>query len=194
MYPISEIMTGLSFVSIWYLVPSTGYYLFQNTIPNQDVLVYQVLSTMYFILIISILIAILLSDFKYQIIPDQLVIALAIVSIYFVIAHPLDSLLGAIVTTGIIGLIFAMTKGKGMGFGDVKFAVPMGLILGAKSGFLALYLAFMIGGIVGIALLLFKLKKIKSKIAFGPFLIVGMIIMLFLQKPIYDLIDRFYSF
>ncbi len=123
-----------------------------------------------------------------------MVIALGILSIPFIIMHPLDSILGALVISGILFFIYKVTKEKGMGFGDVKFAIPMGLILGAKAGFLGLYLAFMIGGIVGIILLIFRLRKMKSMIAFGPFLIAGMSMMLFFQERIYTYFTAWFHF
>jgi leader peptidase (prepilin peptidase)/N-methyltransferase len=71
-----------------------------------------------------------------------------------------------------------------MGFGDVKFSIIIGLLLGVKAGLIAIYLSFLIGGIIGIILLVAKAKKLKSKIAFGPFLIVGVILMLFFNEAI----------
>jgi leader peptidase (prepilin peptidase)/N-methyltransferase len=68
------------------------------------------------------------------------------------------------------GLIIFLTKGRGMGMGDMKFAILMGLILGGKL-VAALYLAFVLGAIVGIFLILLKKKSLKSKVPFGPFLV-----------------------
>jgi leader peptidase (prepilin peptidase)/N-methyltransferase len=80
--------------------------------------------------------------------------------------------------------LWLITKGKGMGFGDVKFSLIMGVLLGLKGGLVALYLAFITGGIVGLILVLLKKKKLKSKIAFGPFLAIGTIIMLFFADKV----------
>jgi prepilin signal peptidase PulO-like enzyme (type II secretory pathway) len=61
-----------------------------------------------------------------------------------------------------------------MGLGDVKFAVLGGMIVGLKLLFIWLLLAFLTGGIVGIILILARKAKMKTKIAFGPFLILGL--------------------
>jgi len=75
----------------------------------------------------------------------------------------------------------------------VKLAFNMGILLGIKGGLLALYFAFIIGGIFGAYLLLSKKKKLKGKIAFGPFLVVGVLIMLLFQKPIFEFILQTYG-
>ena len=89
--------------------------------------------------------------------------------------------------------LWLVTAGRGMGFGDVKLSFTIGFLLGAKAGFLALYFAFVIGGIIGLILLLLKKKKLKSKIAFGPFLVLGVLIMLFWQKEVFQLINKIYG-
>ena len=91
-------------------------------------------------------------------------------------------------------LIFLITKGNGMGFGDVKFSYIIGFILGTKSGLIALYIGFVIGGLIALILMLTKKAKLKTKIAFGPFLIFGFYIMLFFAKELYSLINKVYGF
>ena len=83
-----------------------------------------------------------------------------------------------------IGLLFFalywFSKGKGMGFGDIYLSAFVGLILGFPRGLMAIYFAFIAGGLIGLILLILKRKKLKSKIAFGPFLAAsGIIFMLF---------------
>ena len=57
-----------------------------------------------------------------------------------------------------------------MGLGDVKLAFLMGLILGWPSILIALLISFFSGSIIGICLILFGKKGLKSQIPFGPFL------------------------
>ncbi|WP_411955959.1 hypothetical protein [Clostridium estertheticum] len=49
----------------------------------------------------------------------------------------------------------------------------LGIFLGAKGVLIALFLAFVIASIISILLLLFKIKKRKDHIPFGPFLALG---------------------
>jgi len=69
--------------------------------------------------------------------------------------------------------IFLLTKGKAMGFGDVKFSFFMGLFLGWPMIVVALFLAFFSGAIIGLILIALKKKGLKSEVPFGPFLIFG---------------------
>jgi len=88
-------------------------------------------------------------------------------------------LLGALVVGGFLFLIYLFTRGKGMGLGDVKLGILIGLMLGLTNGILALVMAFIIGSIVGIILLASKKKSLKDWVPFGPFLALGVLIIIF---------------
>ena len=60
-----------------------------------------------------------------------------------------------------------------MGWGDVKMAALIGLVLGHKLVFVALMLAVISGGLIAVILLISKVKGRKQSIAFGPFLSLG---------------------
>lgn len=137
-------------------------------------------------LIFGLTTCIFVYDLKHKIIPDgwtfsALVTAL-IYSALFGVGLKM-SLLGMLVVPIPLLLIYLISRGRAMGFGDVKFNLFMGALLGISGGMLALMFSFWIGGIVGIYLLIApyilksknNLKKInrKSEIAFGPFLILG---------------------
>lgn len=83
------------------------------------------------------------------------------------------SILGGLVGLGIIGIIWALTRGKAMGAGDIEIAAVLGLWLGFPKIITGLWLAFVIGGIYGAFLLITKKAKLKSQIPFGPFLLIG---------------------
>jgi leader peptidase (prepilin peptidase)/N-methyltransferase len=106
----------------------------------------------------------------------------------------LNSFIAALVVMFPILLLWVITKGKGMGFGDVKLAFNIGFLLGLKPGLLALYLAFIAGGVVGFFLLISRKSKLESKIAFGPFIVVGTLIMFFWGEKIMEMIKRIYGF
>lgn len=96
--------------------------------------------------------------------------------------------LGALITGFVIGGFFLaliiMTKGKGMGGGDVKLGVFIGLILGFPMGFLAIMLAFVSGAIVAIGLIIIGKKRFGENIPFGPFLVLGTLLALFWGQQI----------
>ena len=87
---------------------------------------------------------------------------------------PRDNILGAFIGFGIIYTIVILTKG--MGDGDSDIALICGLFLGAKGIVLSLFIAIVLAGISSIIFLIFKIKNIKSQIAFGPYLAIGSII------------------
>jgi leader peptidase (prepilin peptidase)/N-methyltransferase len=69
--------------------------------------------------------------------------------------------------------LWFITKKKGIGLGDVKLAPLLGFLLGFPEIILSLYVAFLTGALVGVILILGGNKTLKSKIAFGPFLVLG---------------------
>ncbi len=73
-------------------------------------------------------------------------------------------------------LIVVISRG-GMGWGDVKMAALIGIVTGYLV-FVALFLAVVLGGLVAVILLLFKLKKRKEGIPFAPYLSLGAMITL----------------
>ena len=66
-----------------------------------------------------------------------------------------------------------------MGFGDVKLALLLGLILGYPQVLVCLFLAVILGGAVSVVLLLATDKTLKSQIPFGTFLSLAAIFYLF---------------
>lgn len=77
-------------------------------------------------------------------------------------------ILGALLGIGLIGAIVILTKG--MGEGDIEIALTIGLFLGFRNTILALFLSFIIGGMIAAFLLISKKKSRKDPIAFGPFM------------------------
>lgn len=102
-------------------------------------------------------------------------------------ASPLFLGLGSALLIGLFfgGLIY-FTKGRGMGGGDLKLGIFIGLILGFPNSFLAILLAFISGSIVGVVLLVVRKKHFGQTIAFGPFLSLGAILALFWGDKIVD--------
>lgn len=71
-------------------------------------------------------------------------------------------------------LIVIVSRG-GMGWGDVKLAALIGLATGFPLIFIALLIGVVLGGVVAALLLVFKIKKRKEAIPFGPFLAIAAI-------------------
>ena len=140
-------------------------------------------------------------DLKYYIIPDKIIYpAILIVGIWnlvygiwgqntpyairYTVYEIRDTIYSALGAAGFFLAIYLISKGKWMGFGDVKLAFLMGLFLGFPKILVALFLAFFIGAIIGIGLILAKKKTLKSEVPFGPFLVAGTFLALFFGEKL----------
>lgn len=146
------------------------------------------------LIISSLLIIVFVYDLKHFIIPDKVVFPAIFIVLGFrawdLIGHwslgfgILNYLLTG-VGAGIFFLaIVIISKGRWMGIGDIKLAFLMGLLLGFPYILVALFFSFLMGAIIGIGLILAKRKTMKSEVPFGPFLVVGTFIALFLGEII----------
>ena len=93
-------------------------------------------------------------------------------------------LLGAAALGGFFLLQFAVSKGKWIGGGDIRMGMLMGFMLGLVHGLAALFVAYVLGAIVGAYLLLTKKATRKTQLPFGTFLALGTVIILLFGRPL----------
>lgn len=77
---------------------------------------------------------------------------------------------------GYFVFLLALNLGGGMGMGDVKLGAALGValgLLGVWPAVAGLVLAFVVGGVVGLVFLFVRRVNARSRIPFGPFLLVG---------------------
>ncbi|MFB6225084.1 MAG: A24 family peptidase [Candidatus Paceibacteria bacterium] len=171
-YPAVELLTGAMFVL-------TGIAVF--TFFEQAPLVYQISYLLIFLIWISNLIVLLIYDLKYKLVPEQLVwinIALGLIfllSEYMRVGISLNAYLGSAVLAALaIWSLYFVTKKQGMGFGDVELMFMLGLILPLGSTWFVFFLAFVLGSIYGMLVLLIERKRsLKVAVPFGPALITS---------------------
>jgi len=188
-YPLVEVFTGVLFV----LVFSN----FQPLVLNFQ----NVLQIFYPLAILCLLIPVFVIDLKHYIIPDKFVIFLCALSFVFniifdflnwrigvldcwIASFSVSGIIAALLASGFFLLIILISRGKWMGLGDAKFAIFMGLFLGLPKIVCALFLAFAMGAIIGVVLIFLKKKKLGSEIPFGPFLVLGTLISMFVGNQI----------
>jgi len=178
-YPLVEISTAVLFVLIFWLLGldldlKFGFWDF--------------IKPCFMFYVASVMIVIFVYDLKHYEIPDKILIpAIFITAIYDILipcqlffnACLANYFFAALIGSGFFLFIFLISKGLWMGFGDVKFAILMGLLLGFPNILTALFLSFFFGAIIGIMLMVFKKKEIKSEIPFAPFLIIGTLLSVF---------------
>src|SRR3989344_4699898 len=192
-YPLIELASGFLFVII------AGYIFSEIPLFAGESVKCQVSSVRclvnYFSLLLtfSSFLVIFVADLKYQIIPDELVLSSGMGALLYQLTMYAGNLpqLGYVLLAGLgaclfFCLIYFVTKGKGIGFGDVKLVFVLGLFLGVTGVIVGLYVAFLTGAAVSSILVLSHRKKWKTRIAFAPFLLVGAVTSFFFgQQFIY---------
>ncbi len=183
-YPLVEAGTGLMFAFLFYKLWPIVY-----IFPTNFMFFF-----LFFCYLICLLIIIFVYDLKHKIIPNLFVWQFNLVVLVFAIIF--NGTLASVVSGPIVALplfiLWFVSKGKWLGFGDVKFALGMGWLLGASGGFAALLLSFWIGAIFGIVILINKKKK-NHELPFAPFLVVGTLLA-FLYTIDMNSIARFFMF
>ncbi|MCL4354303.1 A24 family peptidase [Patescibacteria group bacterium] len=131
-------------------------------------------------LLVSFLIAIFTADIKYGIIPDKILLALTVVLLTFKLVFMqqtfINNLLSGVGAFIFFLVLYFVTKEKGMGFGDVKFAFIIGFLVGFPNVITALYMAFLTGAFTSIILILLGKKRYSNAVPFGPFLSVSLFV------------------
>lgn len=176
-YPAIELSVALGFVGIYLLLSSCPLNLEASPFCNLKNFLGP-LALPYFILVTSVLIAVFVIDFEHQVISDTLVYFLFLITFLAVLLFS-PSLLYLNLTSGFAAATFLLlislaTSGRGMGLGDVKFALASGLILGWPETLVWLYVSFITGAVVGLILIAFGKARMGRQIAFGPFLVLSL--------------------
>jgi len=194
-YPLVELATGTLFALVFnYLSTLPGF-----------------VNLILLLVITCFLIIIFVYDLKHYIIPDKIIYpAIATAFLYqlfrilefgnwnlfgiwnleFGILRPI---LSAVLASGFFLIIVLISQGKWMGAGDIKLAFLMGLFLSFPKILVALFLAFFIGAIIGVGLVVSRKKTLKSEVPFGPFLVTGTFIALFWGENIINWYLNFFN-
>lgn len=125
-------------------------------------------------------------DLRWYLLPNKIVfplIALAVMQVITVTIYEmdlrvlLDAAIGVLVVAGVFYLLFQWSKGTWIGGGDVKLGIVLGLLAGGLlEGFLILFAASVGGLLVSLPLLVMGKANRKTQVPFGPFLIIGLVV------------------
>ncbi len=182
-YVLVEFATGIIFAAI-------ASSIFTETVLMGDV--FSLLTLGVLLASAAAMIVVVVTDFNYHIILNGSVVFLAILGGVVTLARnglmcipgyvpcsffSFQGLIGDIAASvGAVIFLFTLwffSKGRAMGFGDVKLIGATSLLLGFPLSILALLFSFWLGGIWGMGLLVAHMRNLKSQIAFGPFIIAG---------------------
>lgn len=203
---------GARFTSRYFLVELLTASLFSLTVLTFD----SVVTAGFVLAAVTLLVVVFVYDLRHMIIPDEYVVALMALVVAdagysaFVVTGSwipflYDALAASLASLFFFGLWY-VSKGRWIGFGDVKLAFPLALLVGSGGVFSMVVLSFWIGAgvsllILGMALLLRRARgkmrlpfiaqtlTMKSAVPFAPFLIVGCLVVLFFQV---DVLTFFY--
>jgi len=175
-YPMVELLTGVLF---FLFAKSTGL--------NYQLVIY--------LLIVCVSVLIFVYDAKYLEIPEVFSWILLLLAILASFLSPNFSfqgfLLGGLIGGGILGIMVGISNEKMMGSGDIKIGLAFGFLLGAYKSVLFLFLSFVVGAVAGLILMALRNKKMKSEIAFAPFLVIAAVICMLWGDQIVNLYLKF---
>jgi leader peptidase (prepilin peptidase) / N-methyltransferase len=184
-YLAVELLTGLVFMLIFYAIE------------------FEPASLVFHLILAALLIVITLYDIRHTIIPDELTIGVGVLSVAYVvllsngaIGYPSLVSVGTALGAGVgawafFYMLWRVSKGKWLGLGDAKLALPLGVIAGSGSVVSMIVLSFWVGAAISLILLLFKRifeagtttlrfplprLTIQSEVPFAPFLILGFLL------------------
>lgn len=157
-YPIVEAANGIIYVIIFLAKGIT-------------------VETFLYCLCASALLALSVIDWRTQEIPfgiNLFILLLGLVRLFTDLGNWSQYVIGLFAVSGFLLLLSLATRGRGIGHGDMKLMAATGLLLGWKLNIIAFILACIIGSVVH--LIRMAVKKVGRRLAFGPYLSVGLFI------------------
>lgn len=152
------------------------------------------------VLICTTMSALFWYDLRWFLLPNKLVYTLLPLSILFVLNKNfligfnfrdglLMPVLSVVFLSGLFFVLYVYSKGRWIGFGDVRLGYSLGLLLGSPlNSWLMLFISSVLGVLVALPSLFSGKRKLTSKIPFGPLLIIASIIVVLFGS---ELIERY---
>ncbi len=182
-YPLVELLTGVLFAVSYVFWPL-----------EFDAL--GIFRLAFWLIFVTGFVALAVYDLHWFELPDRIVwplLALAVLQTLtvFIVGRDItilaQALLGAVVITGVFGGLYAVSKGKWIGFGDVKLSPVLGLLAGTPSkAFLVIFFASVIGTLVSLPLFMKDKNSFKKQIPFGPALLLATLIVVLFGTQVID--------
>ena len=174
-YPIVEFLTGVIFAALFLK--------FQDIFFFSPTLVFS-FTYAYYASVFSLLLVIAVYDLRHKIIPDILTLFLGIISFvglflfnglgFYPHIPSLLELLSGLIIAAPFAFFWFVSRGTWMGLGDAKLAISLGWLLGLSRALSGIVVAFWVGAIIGLALVVFSRKHgMKTQIPFAPYLVLG---------------------
>ncbi|MBI3589200.1 MAG: prepilin peptidase [Candidatus Liptonbacteria bacterium] len=210
-YPLVELASALIFV----FVPH-----FLSNLPAIKLLNLSVVSrwplVISYLLVFLTLLLVSLIDIRLRLIPDEANLLLVLIGFALIFLLPpnpggslfsfsgsfallfglqnniwLNRLLAVLFGIVFYGLLIFITRGRGMGLGDLKLTAALGVVFGWPDILLLTAFSFIIGSLFSLPSLVRKKRGLKSFLPFGPFIALGAVTVFFFAE---DLMRLYFSF
>lgn len=205
-YPIVEFVTAILTVALPYFL-YTFYGASVSAARGEPLLWFYFVSTVW-LLIAYVSIVLSAIDLRLRIIPDQCNLLLGLLGALLlgfrywhegalsnftgayasILGVPENPLVSALIAVAFAIFLFGgtiyFTRGRGMGLGDLKLAIPLAIILGWPDVLIAFMASFIIGSAVGLLMIAGKRATMKAAVPFGPFIVIGMYVAIFYGESI----------
>lgn len=177
-YPAVELAVALAFAAVFIPVPVTAGAWAEAALAAAAIVILVILAGI---------------DQRTMVLPDVYIGSLTVVALAAAAFAPrtlASSVAGAAGGAGFLAAVWLVsriiTRREGIGLGDIKLMVPLGVLFGPAGTAALLYLAFTAGGLVGIFLLATRRATLKTALPFGPYLAgVAIVLLLFPGLPEY---------
>ncbi|PIV83598.1 MAG: prepilin peptidase [Candidatus Moranbacteria bacterium CG_4_9_14_3_um_filter_44_28] len=201
-YPAIELMTGLLFAAVaWKFLGGWGF----AGNPEKIFSAGDAIEMAFWLFAVCYLTLIFFHDLSYMLIPDVAVYPAIVITLFYqywkylqgplgiaTLKNPfVSSLFAALIAALFFFALIWISRGKWIGGGDVKLGFLAGAIAGWPKILFVLFFAYMIGAIVSLVLIGLKKKTWKSQIPFGPFLVSGILIVMFFSEQIQFWANRY---
>jgi leader peptidase (prepilin peptidase) / N-methyltransferase len=150
-----------------------------------------------YLVLTAALVALAVIDLETYLLPNRIVYPLTVAMLVLLplglLADGDTDAIGRGLLAGVIAFaaffVLHLISPRSMGFGDVKLSFTLGLALGCVGWgemILGLFLGFLYGAVIGIVLIVTRLRAKNQAVPFGPFLAAGAITALLVGMPILD--------
>jgi leader peptidase (prepilin peptidase) / N-methyltransferase len=133
---------------------------------------------------VLVLVQVIFFDMEHRLILDRVMFpSMALALVVSLFHQPWWAGIATGLAAGLLFLLLAVVgsaifKAEALGFGDVKLALFMGLLLGPLPTITALFYGVFLAGVVGVGVIIWT-RSLKGSIAYGPYLAAGSLIVLF---------------
>lgn len=177
-YPLVELANGLLYVVIF----------IRRGLPLLDGGAWQYhMITVLYCLVSSALLVLSIIDFKTYEIPvgiNYFIFCIAFIRVALEYQQWAHYVIGFFIVSGLLYLIYLISRGAAIGGGDIKLMAAAGLLLGWKEILLAFFIGCILGSILHIIRM--KVSKAEKVLALGPYLSMGIWITMLFGEPIWQ--------